>query len=252
MKKIYYKLVAYSLFSLLLNSCNTYYQVHETKSDTVILQDNKYSYNGEDFLITYFFWDEKGIMNYNIYNKSDKPIFIDFNRSHFINNGQSFDYYKGESSTLATAYTKGTTYKGYYTSNTYTTIAGQSITKFDKRVVEIQPNTYINIGDYNIINGFYDNCDIRKKIPRNSNPIVLNFDANSPYTFNNIVTYSFSEDFKNSKVINNKFWVNTIYIITQQDLFGKTSSIDDCGFYTGKYHYSFPYSKPNSYWIKWK
>jgi hypothetical protein len=243
----YYRGIILFLSLVVLNSC-AYYEVFETKSKDVMYKQNKYIYSDEDIILQYFFWSIGGVMNFNIYNNSNKPIYIDLNKSHFIFNEASFDYYKAESISKVNQVTRSYNYQGYIKS---ATITGKTITNQQKRIIEIQPKTYVNIGDYQINSTIIKDCSF-KRFPKRNNPVATSYETElSPFVFKNILTYAYDDNFTNPTIITNLFWISDIFFIIKRDLLGKSGYLVECHKKTNKMVYEEPYKQSNRFWLKW-
>jgi len=80
----------------LLQSCSTqihYVQVFRTEPLNLSKVKDFYVFENDTVRIVYYFWNEDGIMAFNIYNKSDKPIYVDWKKSTFITNSSKSNYW---------------------------------------------------------------------------------------------------------------------------------------------------------------
>jgi hypothetical protein len=73
------------------------------------LQNNNWVYENDSIKVTYSFWANKGVMSFEVYNKLDKPIYIDWKNSSFIYNGNKLNYWVDEQKSSFASY-----YGGYY------------------------------------------------------------------------------------------------------------------------------------------
>lgn len=86
------------LFSTILmcSSCSSLkYQIGQIEPKNV---SEELKFENEDLILTYDFWGEGGRLYFEIYNKTDEPIFIDWEHSNFVFNGYSYDYFTNEES----------------------------------------------------------------------------------------------------------------------------------------------------------
>ena len=101
------------LFCLLLISLNLQAKfsqviyISPTGKD-VIKNGIFYEFENEDVKITYSFWEENGIMGFKIYNKTSKPIYIDWKKSSMIYNERQNPYYTNKTTSNYSGY--GTSY----------------------------------------------------------------------------------------------------------------------------------------------
>lgn len=82
------------ILTILLSSCSKkMIQVFETSSSNTKLINSSWIFENDTTKIVYSFWSDKGIMAFSIYNKLDKPIYIDWKTSSYIYNGVKLDYW---------------------------------------------------------------------------------------------------------------------------------------------------------------
>ena len=125
------------LCSFLLQGCYTetqYIQVCKTESLNLKGVNDFYIYENDTVRIVYYFWSEDGIMAFNIYNKSDKPLYIDWRKSTFITNSSKSNYWT-DKTTIKGSW--GGSSSGY--TSAFTTLAGSSQT-----ILEQQSKLYKN------------------------------------------------------------------------------------------------------------
>ncbi|WP_439879881.1 hypothetical protein ACSX1A_11970 [Pontibacter sp. MBLB2868] len=232
------------LAAVLLTSCSpTAYQVMETASADVKTNGSSYEHVGEDLVVSYNLWDETGKIRFNLYNKSDAPVYVDLDRSHLIVNGQSFDYYNDTETSTSN---KSAYSRPAYLASSVKTSQVEVATKIKpKRVVEIPPHSFFSVGGLTITNGIKD-CGIGKM--KNGVAASESYSSeNSPLQFRNFVTYSLNSDFGNPETIDNSFYVQRIVNLTWTALQGKPVKYKDCpddNF--SKQGYELPYSKPQN------
>lgn len=222
------------------------YQVLETKSKDVSSKESKYIFENNDVIVQYDLWEGEGNIFFTFFNKSEKPIFVDLNRCHIIVNGESFDYYSEEEKTL-------TEVQGMVKTKKTTSVIQQtesSVKSKMKQIIEIPPKSKIVVDFMNVIPTVIFDCDLRGFLP--SRPISKTFNENNtPLNFRNYITYDFAPNFANAQVVDNSFWVEKIYTMTDFDFRGKPSLIKDCNtmpnVITG---YQYPFQKPQSFYLK--
>lgn len=84
MKKV---LLLLSFISLILSGCTKFnIQIFDTlpkegQSD-IKLENDYYEYESDTLKILYEFWTTRGVMAFSIFNKTDKPIYIDWKNHH--------------------------------------------------------------------------------------------------------------------------------------------------------------------------
>ena len=204
-----------TFFIIIFNSCTTY-KIVEIKSDGINTTEKSYIYENDSVKITYKFWELNGIMSFDIYNKTNTPLYFDWKKSACIINDKMLSYWQdevnteGSSSSFAYSAVNGT-------ANSKTKMKSKSIRQ--ERIGIIPPHSLINNTKYYLTN----------------NSILLNFNLNytntsTPLRIRNYLAISTNEDFtKNVSYIDNSFYVNKIYKIKS----GKfNESVSNCSFYT--------------------
>lgn len=243
---------------LLISSCATtynVYQVFQTKSTDTKYDSNKDAYIFEDnnVKIDYNFWGNGGEMFFELYNKSDKPIYVDLNKSHMIHNGQVFDYYTETTKTVSSQSFEAKTTSNFAYLNYLTKTSGNNsetgVTVKAKPIIQIPPKSFSRFQYFKLTNSGYSNCDTRYE--SKGEPQPKSFDEqNSPLKFRNYITYDFNENISNPVVIDNSFWIDKIYYLADNLFNGKGSWLKNCAGYETKYVYALPYWKTNNFYYK--
>lgn len=175
MKKIFLFLGA----MVVLSSCSPMkYQVYTVTSTTPEVQNSGSAlhFENEDCRISYHFWELYGNVTFMVYNKTDKDLVLDLNKSFFVKNDQAFDYVN-------------------YNEQIHP-------------ISVIPPKTFKVIPTKGIINAPFATCDFPFKITGKIEKREINFSANnSPIRFDNIITYSIDNQ---EKRINNNFYISKI------------------------------------------
>lgn len=147
-------LLLFLTIALLFSSCSKVFKVAQVESpDGLTIKDDRYVFENDTVKIIYDFWDEEGAMRYAIENKLDKPITIDWSKSHLVYRGENLPYWtntqtvktRGRSSTWMGAYGASFWGLGSFSSNSViqkqeklSHIAGKSwIWKYDYRLFSI-------------------------------------------------------------------------------------------------------------------
>lgn len=205
---------------IIISSCRSnYYQIYQVEAKEVPKVKNTYIYENEDLRIYYSFWAEGGILNLKIENKSDIPLFMDWEHSNFIFNGYAYDYYNNTEEVQLSSFgvynTRSVGSNVDFVNSISTVISGNisesgslslnkthgSVRK-EKPNVQIPPKSYIQAKIVGL--GFPSNKVIKKRQ-------VIKFELqNSPLEFRAYMGYSKSKNFDNLKYIDNQFWVSII------------------------------------------
>ena len=84
------------LFIILIisfTSCTPIYQVFELSSSEIKPIDKSVVFENKDVKITYNFWSNGGQVYFKFTNKTDTELYIDWDKSHLIYNGISYEYW---------------------------------------------------------------------------------------------------------------------------------------------------------------
>lgn len=256
--KILIPLILINLFS-----CSPVYQVLETSSPDTKPEKELFIFENNDVKIDFNFWSDGGSISFYIYNKLDRPIYIDWNKSHLIYNGNSYEYWI-DSEQTKTFYSSSTSINTVTSMNTLakTSSAVRQTSGIESRI-EIKPKKIIHIpsksrvfvSKFSIRNNPYYNCDFNlKSIISKTEFKTKNFtQEDSPINFRNYITYSVLENFDESKIIDNQFYISSIKNMTFDQFLGKIEYKTKCdykGIERDKMDYSYPYKKSNSFYIK--
>lgn len=200
MKKIYIILISISCYS-----CRTVYQVTETESTNVKADnlDKKYFYEDDNLKIYYDLWSRKGTLTFTLYNKTNKPIYIDWSHSNFIWNGYSIDYQKdveivkgiGSSTVL----------------NNGIITQGFSIRTKERPQTQLPPNSQIVVHKFNI-----DMPTIKFEYSEQKVKEIEYSKETSFFKFRNYLAYTFDKDMSDLKFIDNDFWVKKVYEMSEK------------------------------------
>ncbi len=207
----------------LIEGCTTaYVQLYKTASTNTINKDGIYVYENDTLGIDYRFWDDGGIVEFRIRNKSDKPLYLDLKKCTFITKDSRYEYWVDKTMT-------GIKFKSYSKINKsdfpnsigFSSIAAMNVSQTkQERVIFMPPKTYIVKTTYPIVRDYIyidkRNTDFTKRVEtRNDNPkkqtsvYSKNFQKeNSLVHFRNFLTFSFKEDFSTEFYTDNEFYVS--------------------------------------------
>mgnify|MGYP000954995983 CR=1 FL=1 len=171
------KIIGIGLIVLFILSCKNYVQVYGTGVVNLNVENDYYVYENDSLKITYTFWNEKGLMTFAIFNKLNKPLYIDWKKSSYIDNSVKLNYWVDEVSTKSTDYYQGYYYKGpllkpgYVISNS----VGVSVSSTVKveRITFLPPKSnYYRSQFYILPNNHFllDKNTQYKEVPRSDNP----------------------------------------------------------------------------------
>lgn len=217
------RVVSFLIFLLLtFVSCAKYVNVYEVKPVSAGITINKYYiFENDVVVITYSFWKERGVLSYTLYNKLDKPIYIDWKKSSLIRNGQKLDYWADETITNSksnSAYNSGL-YFGYYDLLTLSNTLTESKSVKSERITFIAPRSAITRSKFVLYDLPYIAVKkantLRNIKETNSNKTydvkyIAYTQENSPLRFRNYLTFSSTENFEREVSIDNEFYVSSI------------------------------------------
>ncbi len=214
-----------TVISLLLFGCSkSYIQVFNTNSSIQTNEDGFYIYENDSLKITYSFWKNKGLMTFSIFNKLDKPIYIDWKKSSYVDNSVKLDYWIDEEKNKAISSYGNYFYDGPLLKPGYavSTNVGTSISSKVKveRITFIPPSSNYYRSQFYIFPISFFKSETKadfEVVPRNDDPDettnVYKVDftkANSPLVFRNFLTFSTTEDFETEFYVDNEFYINEI------------------------------------------
>lgn len=162
----------------------TFYQVYQaTPMDDshITTSNNGMLYEDENCIISYAFWAKNGNAGFTIYNKTDRVLCIDMNKSFFIRNGEAFNYYPQQ---------------------------GFEEEGIDfRQIVAIPPKTYRSLKSQAIWQLLFVDCEL-DRFPTTSDSLTFSAE-DSPIRFSNYLTYNLGESTPVT-VIENAFYVSRV------------------------------------------
>ena len=250
------KTVSFLLLLCFLTSCSkSFIQVFDTASTNTQLKGDYFIYETDTVKITYAFWASKGVMSIGVFNKLDKPLYIDWKNSSFIYNDSKLNYWVEETKTNTDSYYGGYFYKGPLIRPGFTINEGlqssSSISMKPERITFIPPKSnyyrsqfYLLAVDYYKINL---NCK-KTTVTRNDNPkkktniYSEEFSLeNTPLKYRNYLAFTFSESSPQFFFIDNNFYLTSVREMDYRHYQGK---------YTGNYIYEESFKKMTSFYIR--
>jgi len=217
------------LFLLFLNilifqSCAKYVQVFETESDKARIKNSKYFFENDSVQIYFNFWSDNGVLEYEIFNKLDIPLYIDWKKSSFIVNSENIDYWNDKETNLSVGLYTEYLYK---TNPDYSLIAknkgintSYSVSVKEERIAFIPPKSKLKQNKFYIFP--FSSFDLPKttkikEIKRFDNPkketkvYEKSYSKDdSPLIFRNFLTFAITEEFHNEFYVDNEFYINKI------------------------------------------
>lgn len=213
-----------TILSVMLFGCKSYVQMFNTDSLIIVNDEGFYVHENDSVKITYSFWKEKGLMTFSIFNKLDKPLYIDWKKSSYVDNSVKLDYWVDEeiskviSSYGSYFYADPLLMPGYIVSSTGG--ASVSSTFKEERITFIPPSSNYYRSQFYILPINFFKLDTKTdfvEVPRNDKPkkktklYKATFSKeNSPLVFRNFLTFSLSEDFTSEFYVDNEFYIEEI------------------------------------------
>ncbi len=220
------KLIKLSILvlGLSLTRCSSVlYQVVELEPKNTQTNNDGYPiFENDTVRITYSFWDKNGIMAFQIFNKSNKDLYINWEKSSFIVNSQKFKYWEDKTTISSGAVYLSKKKAGYF-DNFGVGLSSSTIVK-DEKISFIPPQSYIYKYTYVLHPGNYfplspnqkkiyvkkDDTQPRSTV-RNVYYIQDTFtENNSPMMFRNYLNFSFEESFIQKFSYDNAFYVKKV------------------------------------------
>lgn len=193
-----------------------------------------YIFENDTVAVEYSFWANKGIMSFAVYNKLDKPIYIDWKKSSLILNGLKLNYWSDDintsvkTSTISASTQTPFIYNGpiirpfaiSYGAQTSLSVSEGVISK-QERITFLPPKSNFFSSRHHIISsGFTDwGTDyIKEEVARNGGPkskMTTIFskqftEQNSPVVFRNFLSLSTTESFDKEFYVDNAFHVKEV------------------------------------------
>ncbi|MBY0432538.1 MAG: hypothetical protein K2U26_00345 [Cyclobacteriaceae bacterium] len=234
-------------------------QVYDTSATNSELNNSFWVFESDTVMITYEFWANKGVMSFSVYNKANKPIYIDWKNSSFIHDYNKMNYWVDEEFSTLQSFYGGYYYKGPLLKPGYAVTAGtqtsSSKTVKPERVTFIPPKSYYYRTQFYLVPNNY--FPINTKVasiryadedkPKKSNSFQeVNYDyRTSPLKFRNYLAFSFSESAQTFFFVDNEFYVSSIKQMKKSLFRGRLTNRD-----TYNEEYTLPFRRPTSFFFE--
>lgn len=231
-----------------------FYQLYEVESPDVQTLPGVMAYDNDDCLITYNLWSNSGNMNFVFYNKTDSELYLVMPKSFFILNNLASDYYNGNINTItvaqqnsavnATGLSVGLSGYAYNHGSQWFPTAIQRLSA----IAEISSNSVsysLSVPDQEIIcvpprsakyiKGFAISDYVHKvcgndayfiNYPKKSSFVATYTNDETPLMIRNRLAYAFSSDGEGLKLIENTFFVKSVYNYNEKVFISKKKK--DC------------------------
>lgn len=248
-------LFAFIICLLFLGGCSIKYsQLYETKS--TFNKDGNTEFENDTVKISYYFWEEGGVLAFSIYNKLDVPIYVDWKKSSYIRNEDKYDYWIDEQNSESNSLYAAVRYKGVLTGwGTVGASSTSSKTVKPERITFIAPHSKYKKYTFSLYNPkgtLIDTSVSLELVPSKVNPKKqvgiysrsYNY-SNAHTTFRNFLTISTSEKFDKEVYIDNTFYISKITEMPLDEMKGLYTGTTNDGYYI----YTYPYKADNRFYI---
>jgi len=266
--------IAFLVSAAVLSGCgHSMYQLIETSpAKASQMENNGTSYETSELKITYDFWADGGKVDFTIFNKTNSSIYLDWDKSHFILNGLSLEYWTDSeitnslinstssgSSSSATSLLNLLSPSSYNTNTTRTYQGKRQVTVSaskikPKRIIHIPSHSAIQMSSFAITKTLYYDCDLHLGNSSAKRAAGKSFtSSNTPLSFRNYLTYYTEPSAAKEIVIDNEFFVSKISFLSESSFLGKMQTNKECdinGKKTNAQVYSYPYRKQNNFYIQ--
>ncbi len=224
------KILTILVVSVIFSGCNYYMQICEIKTtNTKTIYTDNFVFDNDTVKITYAFWVEGGVFAFSIYNKIDKPIYVDWKNSSFIYNNDKVNYWIDEQQTNSSSLYLTNYYKNAnpFINPLISSIGGSSTssnTIKPERVTFIPPKSNYYRYQFAISKRpFYlfkikDFTKSQQPPTRVKEEFVKEFSyENSPLKLRNYIAYTLTENSQNFSFVDNEFYLARIKEINLAD-----------------------------------
>jgi hypothetical protein len=252
------KLTLISFLLLSLTGCIQHIQVFDTATTNTRLSNDYFVYETDTLLIKYYFWAKNGILAFSVFNKLDKPIYIDWKNSSFVYNDDKLNYWNDEAFYYTAGIYKSHSYHGNLILPDFSVSEGVNVSTTLKvkpeRITFIPPKSNYYNSTFRILPAIYDftpyaMVHYKDSLARRSDKpkkktilYVERFLKNgSPIRFRNFLAISLNENFQHVFYVDNEFYVSAITEMDIRHFHGKILGFEK------DYIYTNPFKKNNSF-----
>lgn len=257
MTQRYFTTLSIIVVAILFSACsNKYVQIFETGSNNMVNQDSTWIFENDTVKISYHLWSEKGVLTFTVFNKLDKPLYINWKKSAFIYNGNKLNYWDDIEKTSFRSNSLHYYWGPAKNNIANTTTAGNAQTTKAEAITFIPPKSnYTRAQFYILPISYFKFQDLpfkRYTIPDPNNSknkyVIYQLDYeqnNTPVSFRNYLSFTTDENSDKLFVADNHFYISRILEMKYKCSMGK-SKISDKGFQ----EYQYPYIKNTSFYIQ--
>ena len=241
------------LVLLFFSGCSkTYMQIFDTEVKDVPNINDQWVYEDDTVSVRYSFWASGGTMSFAIYNKTDRPLFIDWKNSALMINDQKLSYWTDRTVTSSSSTSTSSSY-GYSTTNaeppifdwsyvlqSLTTTRGsfqtQGVMVKEERITSLPPHSYVGMNRYRLREELWKfsgpnarTVEVPKANGRGSYSVSeeeFRSDT-SPLRIRNFIALSFSEKMDSDFYVDNSFWVSKVREMDYKHFQGRVIGKDE-------------------------
>ncbi|HEY3402484.1 MAG TPA: hypothetical protein VGK59_03795 [Ohtaekwangia sp.] len=212
MKICIHLLIAITLFT---SSCS--YQYATVSSNGNQADNSGFVTENDSVRITYKFTGSHCPILISIYNKSDKPLYIDWKKSAVIVDAKSYSYWRDEATFDAESRSSQVRWNDVFATTTTTTTTTGTITR-PESIIFIPPHAGKDASMISIKTEpfkFDPNHAVEKtrlKTPSANYLATIRYfdEEHTPFRYRSYITLSFDDSFKNSFAFEDEFWVSEV------------------------------------------
>ncbi len=191
-------------------------KVLKTVSANVPVEGGFYTFENKEVKVIYNFWSDRGMFAFALQNKLTTPLYINWDKTHLILNGNFLDYrddrpasdWYGDTMGRSTAFNfkwaeriLNTTIQPLLPTEKITELKPNAILATAKFRL-LQLDSYMGAADY--VTDCEEEKNKMKMLKRSYN------EDNTPFAFSNYLLYSGTNTFEQADTLQHHFWVNEI------------------------------------------
>jgi hypothetical protein len=218
--------------ALTFSSCGSYIQIIDTQSNNCKTESDMHYFENDSIKITYNFWELHGKMAFSVFNKTGKPLYVNWKNSSFIINGEKYDYWNEIENTQTSSLSTGYAIRGYYgVVSGVSKTSAESVTIKPEKVTFIPPKSSSKKVSFDLMPQDYFKLSKNKKetqVPysvKSKKKTKVYVDTytkdNTPVSFRNYIAISGTEDATSFIFIDNEFFVSEVREMSLNHFMGK-------------------------------
>ncbi|TLX74717.1 hypothetical protein E9993_12455 [Labilibacter sediminis] len=221
MKNFNQPILIITLLAIITCSCSSY-QFVTLKSSLQQPSSDGFIFDNDTLFVEYSFNGPNCPVILNIHNKTNVPVYLNWNHSSVIINGESFPL-NPSTSEVSSEYSEIST---EFLDDTYTHGVGNATIYHDNRIEFLPPKSKISVNNITICSDFFTGegahfkHSVKKKNPGNTTYKVTEYTFNeetSPMEIRCFLSYS-TKPKENWQYLDHMFWVSSFYNCTNCSL----------------------------------